>query len=101
MRSRCLRGLLKICGEYGIIPNSRVISESTIEKLGDSPISSGGFSNVWQGVYKGDTFVAIKVMRHRRSRKIEDIKKMKEVRYFYLFSSRSNPTICRTFSERS
>ena len=100
-RSRCLQGLVKICGEHGILPNSRVISESTIEKLGDSPVSSGGFSSVWRGVYKGDTSVAIKVMRHRRSHKVEDIKQMKEVRYSDPLSSRLNPTVCRTFSERS
>ena len=92
---------MKIWGEYGILPNLHVISESAIERLGDSPISSSGFSDFWQGVYKRDTFVTIKIMQHRRSYEVEDTKKTKEVRYFDLLSSRSNPTICRTFSERS
>ena len=101
-RRRCFRGLVKICGEYGVLPNSYIIPESKIKKLGDAPVSSGSFSKVWPGVYDGDKVVAIKILQHRRSRKVEGTEKMKEVRYFDLFSSScSSLTICRTFAERS
>jgi len=62
-RRRCFRGLVKICGEYGILPNSYIIPESKIKKLGDSLIASGGFSEVLQGAYEGNKPVAIKVIR--------------------------------------
>ena len=62
-RRRCFRGLVKICGEYGILPSSHIIPESKIKKLGDSHTASGGFSEVLRGTYQGDKSVAIKVIR--------------------------------------
>ena len=53
---------MEICGKYGILPNSCIILESKVQKLGDSPISSGGFSGVWKGIYE-ERPVAIKVLR--------------------------------------
>ena len=86
----------------GIPPDSHIIPESKIKKLGDSPVSSGSFSEVWPGVYDGDKFVAIKILQHRRSRKVKGIEEMKEVRYFDLSSSScSSLTFCRTLAERS
>jgi len=88
-RRRCFRGLVRICGEHGILPSSYTIPKSKIQKLGDSPISSGGFSDVWPGAYEEDEeedekFVAIKVIRHRES---DDVQKIKKVRHFDPFSS--------------
>ena len=83
-RRRCFRGLVKICGEYGVLPDLYIIPESNIERLGDSPISSGGFSDVWPGVYEGDKSVAIKVIRYYD---YENIRKIKRVGDFVLFSS--------------
>ena len=97
-KRQCLRAFTEICGEYAILPNSFVIPQSKILKFGDSPISSKDFSDVWPGVYEGETFIAIKVMRHHRSDGIRDIKR---VRPFDVFSSRPNLTVRRTFSERS
>jgi hypothetical protein len=97
-RERCFQGLVKICGEYGIIPNSYIIPESKIEKAGDSPISSGGFSEVWEGVHRGEP-VAIKTIRYYQ---VDDVQKIQKVGSFHLFpSSRPSLTIYRTFAERS
>ena len=83
-RRRCFRGLVKICGEYAILPDSYVIPESSIERLGDSPISSGGFSDVWPGAYEEDKSVAIKTIRYYME---NDIRKVKRVRNFVPFLS--------------
>jgi len=81
-RRRCLRALTNICGEYTILPNSYVIPQSKIQKMGDSPISSRDFFDVWSGM------------------KSDDIREIKTVGYFDVFSSRPNLTVRRTFSER-
>ena len=54
---------MKTCGEHGILPSSYIIPESEIKKLGDSHIASGGFSEVFRGMYEGRKPVAIKVIR--------------------------------------
>jgi len=82
MRTRCFRGLVKICGECGILPNPYIIPGSKIQKLGNSPVASGGFSDVWPGVYGEDeSTVAIKVVRYYES---DDIQKIKRVSCFDL-----------------
>lgn len=82
MRRRCFRGLIRICGEYGILPDSYIIPESKIQKAGDSPIASGGFSDVWSGIYDDESEdgrpVAIKVIRLYES---DDIRRIKRVIY--------------------
>jgi len=98
-RTRCFRGLVKICGEYGILPNSYVIPESKVQKLGDSTTSCGGFSDIWLGAYEEDIPVAIEVVRNYGS---DDIRKIRKVqRIDLLSSSRSRLRIGRTFAERS
>jgi hypothetical protein len=106
-RRRCFRGLIKICGEYGILPNSYLIPGSKVQKLGDTPVSSSDFSHVWPGMYNeagdededGGKCVAIKVVRYFES---EDIRTVKKVRSFDLSPShRASLTVCRTFAERS
>lgn len=110
MRRRCFRGLVKTCGEYGILPSSYIIPESKIQKLGDSPISSGGFSDVWPGVYREDgkfeseedddegRFIAIKIIRYCET---DDIQTIKKVRCFGRSPSRSSLTVCRISVGRS
>ena len=85
---------------YDILPSSQIIPESKIEKLGDSPVSSGSLSHVWRGVYSdGGGSVAIKFMRHAGSSKVENTK---EVRHFDpLPSPPCNLITCRTSAERS
>jgi len=104
-RRRCFRGLVKICGEYGILPRSHIISESKVE-LGDS-LASGGFSEVLRGTYEGSKSVAIKVIRLHDVYSLnvqgtKGIKEVKKVRHFDLpSSSRPNPIVLRISAERS
>jgi len=80
-RRRCLRGLVKICGEHSILPNSYAIPQCEIRKWGDSPVSSRVISGAWPGVYGEDTFVAVKVVRYYPSDDIRDIKKVRYLTY--------------------
>lgn len=81
MRRRCFRGLMKICGEYGTLPNSYLIPETKIQKLGDSTISPGGPSDARPGVYEGDKFVAIKSIRHHEPQVAYKVKKVRYLTY--------------------
>lgn len=54
-----------------------MIPESKIEKLGDTPVSSSRFSDIWPGAYEGDKSVAIKVIRFLET---DDIQQFKQVR---------------------
>ena len=67
-----------------------MVPESKVQKLKDPPISSGGFSEVWSGIYNGDDNekgkdrgkkVAIKVIRLYQ---VDDAQSIKKVRYFDL-----------------
>ena len=102
-RRRCFRGLVKICGEYGVLPVSYIIPESKIKKLGDSPIASGGFSEIFQGAYDEDESVAIKVIQlyTLNIQGPKGIKEFKKVRRLDLSSSRSNLIVLRTSAARS
>ena len=79
---------MKICGEYGVLPNSYIIPESKIKELGDDPAFSGGFSGIWSGFYEGDKPVAIKVIRYYQADDVQQTKKTKKVRLGVFFSSR-------------
>ena len=74
-RRRCFRGLVKLCGEYGILPSSYIIPDSKVEKLGDEPISVGGFSKVWPGMYEDERAVAIKIIQYYEKDGVQTIKK--------------------------
>ena len=71
-RGRCFRGLVEVCGKYGVLPASHTITGSEIEMLDDAPISAGEFTEVWPGAHTEDdgdddgetTLVAIKVVRY-------------------------------------
>ena len=54
-----------------------MIPGSKIQKLGDAPISSGGFSDVWPGVYEDEKWIAVKVIRYYASGNIQQIKKVR------------------------
>ena len=79
-RRRCFRGLVEVCGKYGILPDSHAIPGSEIGVVGDGPISSGEFSEVWEGEYNEDDqtkHVAIKVVRYLdqgESRKLRKVR---------------------------
>ena len=85
VRRRCFRGLVKLCGEYGILPSSHIICESKVHKLGD-PFTSGGSSYVWPGMYDedgdweeedGGRCVAIKVIQYSE---LDDFQTIRKVR---------------------
>lgn len=74
-RRRCFRGLVKLCGEYGVLPSPYIIPDSKVEKLGDEPISVGGFSQVWPGMYEDERAVAIKIIQYYEKDGVQTIKK--------------------------
>ena len=79
-RRRCFRGLVEVCGKYGILPNSHAIPGSKIGVVGDGPISSGEFSEVWEGEYKDNDEtkrVAIKVVRRFGSCELRKLEKVR------------------------
>ena len=78
--------LVKVCGEHSILPNSCIIPEPKLQKQDDTPVSSGGSSVVWRGVYMwGDNDkrrdVAIKVMRYFRAGNVQKIRKVGHFRH--------------------
>ena len=58
---QCLHRLQAICSHQGILPSSHIIS-GDIARLGDYPVASGGFADVWEGTH-GDIKVCIKYPR--------------------------------------
>ena len=79
-RRRCFRGLVEVCGKYAILPDSHSIPESKIGVVGDGPISSGEFSEVWEGNYKENDetkHVAIKVVRYLSSGESRKLRKVR------------------------
>jgi hypothetical protein len=73
-RGRCFRGLVKLCGEYGVLPGLYIVPEAKVDKWGDKPVSTGGFSEVWKGTYGGNP-VAIKVIRYNQQENVQRIRK--------------------------
>ena len=57
----CLLKLRAICSHRGILPSSHIISGG-LTKLGDYPVASGNFGEVWEGEYDS-TKVCIKCPR--------------------------------------
>ena len=56
------RVLRKICAEAGILPESYYLATEQIKRVDDVPFASGGYSDVWRGLYKREG-VAIKAFR--------------------------------------
>ena len=61
IRRQCLHKLQAICGLRATLPSSYTIS-GDLAKDGDDPVSSGGFSDIWEGTYNG-TNVCIKHLK--------------------------------------
>ena len=72
----CLHKLQAICSHHGILPSSHIISGG-LTKLGDYPVASGGFAEVWEGMYK-KTKVCIKCPRIN-TRDRQDIEKVNDL----------------------
>ena len=58
---RCLHKLQLICSNYGILPSSYAIS-GELTRVGNDPIGTGGFADVWEGTHNGIK-VCIKCLR--------------------------------------
>ena len=84
--------------EYDVLPDSYIIPDPKFQKLGGSPVSSDGVSEVWPGVDEEDNSIAIRVIHYRDA---GDVREIKKVGHFDLFSPRSSLSIRRTSSERS
>ncbi|EMD33057.1 hypothetical protein CERSUDRAFT_118131 [Gelatoporia subvermispora B] len=65
LRRKTFDLLRRICGVNHIIPKSFTLHSDTIQLLSDRPEASGGFADVWRGMYNGRT-VAFKVFRAYR-----------------------------------
>ena len=63
-----------------------MIPELKIKKLTEAPVSTGGFSYVWRGMYDEKKRVAIKAIRYYESDNVQQIRK---VRCFDLSSWRN------------
>ena len=51
----------QLCGRTGLLPASHIIPEKLI-KTTEHPVASGGYGDVWEGIYNGRR-VAIKALR--------------------------------------
>jgi len=58
---QCLHKLQAICGQHMTLPSSHNVS-GDLTRVGDHPIASGGFADVWEGIH-GDRKVCIKFLR--------------------------------------
>ena len=54
--------LRKTCAEVEILPVSYYLDDNQIEKLDEVPFASGGYSDVWCTLYRGEN-IAVKVLR--------------------------------------
>jgi len=61
-KSKFHRALRKTCAEAGILPSSYYLDDGQMKKVNDVPFASGGYSDVWRGLYKGEN-VSIKAFR--------------------------------------
>ena len=79
---RCLHKLQAICSQNTTLPSSYTIS-GDLARVGDNPVASGGFADVWEGEHNSIK-VCIKCPRiTMRTRKI--VEKV-NIRRWYLFS---------------
>lgn len=61
IHERCVRALGKVCGIYGLLPDSYQI-RSTLT-TGEHALASGGFSDIWKATNRAGGTFAIKVLR--------------------------------------
>ena len=49
---RCLHKLQAICGRHNVLPSSYNVS-GDLTRVGDDPVTSGGFADIWEGIHDG------------------------------------------------
>ncbi|KAF9651283.1 kinase-like protein [Thelephora ganbajun] len=67
----------QLCGRSELVPASYFISRERISTVGEHPVASGGFGDVWKGIYEG-RHVAIKALRVYKR---DDMRKVKRIFY--------------------
>ncbi|KIK65877.1 hypothetical protein GYMLUDRAFT_158458, partial [Collybiopsis luxurians FD-317 M1] len=58
---RCLRSLRLLATEYEILPSSLIVKD--LQRIGQNPISGGGFADIWCGTAGSNQSVCLKVLR--------------------------------------
>lgn len=61
IHERCVRALSRVCGIYGLLPDSHKIRSNLTN--GQHPIASGGFSDIWKATNEQGEVFAVKVLR--------------------------------------
>lgn len=61
-KNRLHRVLRETCARIGILPTLYHLDNNQKNLLGDVPFATGGYSDIWRGLYKGED-VSIKVIR--------------------------------------
>lgn len=79
LKSKTLSHLRKVCGSYGIVPTSYVLTG--VMRDGPVPQKASIFAETWKGVY-GKRRVAIKILKIPEGHKDHD--KIKAVRRVFL-----------------
>jgi hypothetical protein len=82
-RIRCSVTLQKLCGAFGLLPDSHVISDG-LELTNPLPVACGGFADVYQGIYRGCP-VAIKTLRLPDVEE-QELARLKKARPFFQVS---------------
>lgn len=73
IHERCVRALSKVCGIYGLLPDSHEVGLNLT--VGDHPVTFGGFSDIWKAAGTNGEVWAIKMLRVYQN----DIERMKKV----------------------
>ena len=63
----------QLCGQTGLLPASHIIPESFVQTT-EHPVASGGFGDVWEGIYNGER-VAIKALRVYKNDNVKKVAK--------------------------
>jgi len=77
----------KLCGQNGLLPISHIIPEEYVRTT-EHPVAYGGFSDVWEGIYKNKR-VAIKSLRVYKGSDVRKVKKVPPVMFWSLLDIRS------------
>ena len=83
---RCLRYLCRISGRHRLLPVAYKLTPTKL-RMGNKPIGSGGFAEVWKGSYNGQQ-VAIKILKVYSTSKTEDVGRVR----MHLFLSADQQT---------
>lgn len=83
-KSKLRRVLRKTCAEVGILPSSYYLDDRRMKRLNEVPFASGGYSDVWRGLYDGQD-VSIKAFRVYTS---DNIKQLTKVLFFFFIKPR-------------